>query len=89
MQFNNREDIIAITPFPKTQRRMQIYWGVRPLKSYELDSMEDICNGAIELAKAKQYIDTGDTILLISGIPSPNVKRQQTGLQNTMTITVV
>lgn len=88
-KFKPRMDIIGVSPNESVLRRMQIYWGVRPLKSFEMDSTEDICNGAIELASTKQFVETGDTVVLIAGIPSPNVKSQQSGVTNMMKISIV
>ena len=88
-KFKPKVDIVAVSPNESALRRMQIYWGVRPIKSFELDLEEDINNSAIELAVAKQYAETGDTVILTAGIPSPNVKRQQSGMLNTMKILVI
>jgi pyruvate kinase len=88
-KFKPKVDIVAVSPNESALRRMQIYWGVRPIKSFELDLEEDINNSAIELAVAKQYAETGDTVILTAGIPSPNVKRQQSGMLNTMKISVI
>ena len=88
-KFKPRMDIIGVSPNSSALRRMQIYWGVRPLKSFEVDSTEDICNGAVELTATKQFVDTGDTVVLIAGIPSPNVKSQQSGVTNMMKISIV
>ena len=70
-KFKPRTEIIGVTPNEATLRRMQIYWGVRPLKSIEFSTTEDICNGAIELICAKQIAESGDIIVLTAGIPPP------------------
>ena len=88
-KFKPRTEIIGVTPNEATLRRMQIYWGVRPLKSIEFSTTEDICNGAIELICAKQIAESGDIIVLTAGIPSPNVQAQKTSVSNIMRIAVV
>lgn len=88
-KFKPPMDIIGVTPNEETLRRMQIYWGVRPLKSIEFQTTEDICSGAIDLACAKQMAESGDIIVLTAGIPSPNVKAQREGVSNIMQIAVV
>ena len=88
-KFKPRVDIMGVSPNESALRRMQIYWGVRPLKSFEMDSTEDICNGAVELTATRQFVETGDTVVLIAGIPSPNVKSQQSGVTNMMKISIV
>ncbi|MCB6422685.1 pyruvate kinase [[Clostridium] scindens] len=88
-KFKPRTEIIGVTPNEATLRRMQIYWGVRPLKSIEFSTTEDICNGDIELVCAKQIAESGDIIVLTAGIPSPNVQAQKTSVSNIMRIAVV
>lgn len=88
-KFKPRMDVIGVSPNESVLRRMQIFWGVRPLKSFQMDTTDDICNGAIELAAAKQFVETGDVVVLTAGIPSPNVKSQQSGVTNMMKITIV
>ena len=58
-----RQEILGVTPNERTLRRMSIYWGVRPLKSLEVDTTEDICENAIELAQVKQYFEPGDVVV--------------------------
>lgn len=88
-KFKPKADIIGVTPNEATLRRMQIYWGVRPYKSIEFSTTEDILNGAIDLIIAKQVVEPGDIIVLTAGIPSPNVKRAHEGVSNMMRIAVV
>ena len=88
-KFKPKADIIGVTPNEATLRRMQIYWGVRPYKSIEFNTTEDILTGAIELISAKQVVEPGDIIVLTAGIPSPNIKRSKEGVSNMMRIAVV
>ena len=80
-KFKPKADIIGVTPNEATLRRMQIYWGVRPYKSIEFNTTEDILNGAIDLISA--------IIVLTAGIPSPNVKKAKEGVSNMMRIAVI
>lgn len=84
-----RQEILGITPNERTLRRMSIYWGVRPLKSMQFNTTDDICNGAIELATVKQYVEPGDVVVLTAGIPSQNIKREHTTTSNMMRIATV
>ena len=84
-----RQDILGVTPNERTLRRMSIYWGVRPLKSLQSNSTEDICNAAIELATVKQYIEPGDVVVLTAGIPSQNIVQEHTTTSNMMRIATV
>lgn len=84
-----KQEILGVTPNERTLRRMSIYWGVRPLKSLEVNTTDDICSGAIELALVKQYVETGDVVVLTAGIPSPSVKKEKSGISNMMRIATI
>ncbi|MFI3209196.1 MAG: pyruvate kinase [Eubacteriales bacterium] len=81
--------IIGVTPNETTLRRMQIYWGVVPMKALEFDTTEEICSGALDLIAAKGIVQSGDVVVLTAGIPSPNVAKEKSGISNMMQITVV
>ena len=84
-----RQEILGVTPNERTLRRMSIYWGVRPLKSLEVDTTEDICENAIELAQVKQYVEPGDVVVITAGIPSTNVSKERSFTSNMMRIVTV
>ena len=88
-KFKPKMDIIGVSPNEASLRRMQIYWGVTTLKSFQMNTTDDICNGAIDLAVAKQYVDSGDTVILTAGIPSPTLGSDFAGVTNMMKIAVV
>lgn len=84
-----RQVILGVTPNERTLRRMSIYWGVRPIKSQAFNTTDDICDGAIELAKVKQFVEPGEVVVLTAGIPSPNVKKERSATSNMMRIATV
>ena len=86
-----RQEILGVTPNERALRRMAIYWGVRPMKSLSFNTTDDICAGAIELARVKEYVETGDVVVLTAGIPSPNIANanDRSGASNMMRITVI
>ena len=89
-KFRAKTEIYGISPNEASLRRMQIYWGVRPMKSILYHTTEDICTGAIELLTAKQIVAEGDIVVLTAGIPSPNIhSTRKDGLSNMMRIAVV
>lgn len=88
-KFKPKADIIGVTPNEETLRKMQIYWGVLPIKSIEYHTTEDICNDAIDLVNAKQLVETGDIVVLTAGIPSPVIKKTRDGVSNMMKIAVI
>lgn len=88
-KFKPQTEIIGISPSEEALRRMQIYWGVRPMKSIEVHTTEDICSSAIDLICAKQIAETGDVVVLTAGIPSPVLGGRQAGVSNMMRIAVI
>ena len=84
-----KQKILGITPNERTLRRMSIYWGVVPLKSLQFTTTDDICEGAIELASVKKYIESGDIVVLTAGIPSLDVQKEQSGASNMMRIATI
>ncbi len=88
-KFKAKTKIIGISPNESSLRRMQIYWGVLPLKSIPVSTTDEMCTSAIDLVRAKQLADPGDVVVLTAGIPSPNVKAQLSTVSNMMKIAVV
>ena len=84
-----KQVILGVTPNERALRRMSIYWGVVPLKSMQFSTTDDICNGAIELALVKQYVEPGDVVVLTAGIPSSNILQERTSSSNMMRIATV
>ena len=87
-KFKPKTGIIGVSPNEATLRRMQINWGVRPLKSVAVYTTEDICDNAIDLICAKQLAEAGDMVVLTLGIPSTNVSENRT-VSNMMRIAMV
>ena len=88
-KFKPEAPIVGVSPNEETLRRMQIYRGVYPIKSIPCTTTDDVCEGAIELAKTKGLVEEGDVVVMTAGIPSPNFKRPQEGMSNMMRIAIV
>lgn len=84
-----RQEILGITPNTRAYRRMAIYWGVCALKSLQSNSIDDICESAMELAKVKGYVEEGDIVVLTAGIPSLDIKQEKSSASNMMRIATV
>lgn len=88
-KFHPRMEVLAVSPNARTLRRMQILWGVRPYKSKQAYSSEEISNSAIEIAKEKNYVEAGDITVLTAGIPSPHIGGFDYGVSNMMRIVTI
>ena len=82
-------DVLAVSPNARALRRMQIYWGVRPYQSMQLETAELICSNAIETAKDENFVKSGDIAVLTAGIPSPHVGGFDYGVSNMMRIVTI
>ena len=88
-KFRPEATIVGVSPNEESLRRMQIYRGVYPIKSIPYQTTDEICDEAIDLAKAKGFAETGDIVVVTAGIPSPNVKKGREGMSNMMRIAIV
>ena len=68
---------------------MQIFWGVRAYKSVMSNSTDEICENAIETARAKLGLAENDIVVLTAGIPSPHVGGMDFGVSNMMRIVTI
>ena len=83
------EDNVMVSPSALTLRKMQLYRGVYPIKSIQLETTEDICEEAINLVSAKQIVEPGDIVVLTAGIPARSEGVAKEGISNMMRIAVV
>jgi pyruvate kinase len=67
--------IIALSPYPRIQRRMALYWAVQSaIINNELDStetVEQVLNKVDEILVGSKLFTEGETVIIIAGTPSP------------------
>lgn len=78
--------VVATTPDEKVQRRMQILWGVKPLKAERKDSTDAIIETAVNTVKESGLVESGDTVVLTAGLPASNVTAGERGITNMMRV---
>lgn len=88
-KFRPKAPIIGVSPSALTLRKMQLYRGVYPIKSIQLETTEDICEEAINLVSTKQIVEPGDIVVLTAGIPARSEGMAKEGISNMMRIAVV
>jgi len=64
--------IYAVTPNEMVQHKMQLYWGVIPLKGYIKDTTENIIVNAMETIKRKRLVRKGQMVVITAGDPATN-----------------
>lgn len=82
--FRPQAKIYGLSPNDRTLRRMQIYWGVCPLKSTTEDSTNSIISSSLELLKKKELVGTGDMLVFTAGDPATNSVSGEGAMTNMM-----
>lgn len=59
--------IIAVTPDPAVQRRLNLYWGVYPIYAPRSEGSDAIIAGAVEAARQAGFVRGGDTVVVTAG----------------------
>ncbi len=83
-RFRSDIPIIACTPDATVWRQMSMFWGVRGLMLGEEKIMEVLFESAINAAKHEGLVDSGDLVVLTTGIPL-----SQSGSTNLVKVTHV
>ncbi len=60
--------IIGASPEEKVLRKMQLYWGVKPIKTDKEETTEAIMETAMQLAKEKKIVNSGDIVVITAGV---------------------
>lgn len=76
--------IYAVTPNDWAQRKMQIYWGVTPLRGYKEDTTEHIISHAMYVVRRDGYVETGDMVVFTAGDPATNIVKGKGAMTNMM-----
>lgn len=79
-------EIIGCSPYDNVLRKMQIYWGVRPLKTAVESSTDKIVDHAIEVTENAGYLTDGDIAIVSAGIATNSSPTSKRGLTNTMRV---
>ena len=82
--FRPKTPIYAVTPNEWAQRKMQIYWGVTPLRGYQEDSTEHIISHAMYVVKREGYVKEGDMVVFTAGDPATNEVKGKGAMTNIM-----
>lgn len=82
-------EIIGCSPYENVLRKMQIYWGVRPLKTAPETSTDKIIEHAIEVSENAGYLSEGDTVIISAGIATTSAPTAKRGLTNMMRVVTI
>ncbi len=84
--FRPEVPIYAITPNETVQHRLQLAWGVYPLKGYEKESTEHIISQAMEVVRRKRLVKKGDLLVFTAGDPATNIRTGEGAVTNMLHI---
>lgn len=59
--------IIGLSPIDRTLRKMQIYWGVIPMRTKHVAHTDEILNLAVETVKDAKLVGKGDVVVMTAG----------------------
>lgn len=65
-----RAAIVGLSPLDRTLRKMQIYRGVQPIKTQEVNSTDHLLEDAVKTVKEAGLVDKGDIVILTAGVPA-------------------
>lgn len=82
--FRPKIPVYAVTPNDWAQRKMQIYWGVVPLKGYTEDTTEHIISHAMYVVRREGYVESGDLVVFTAGDPATNIVKGKGAMTNMM-----
>ena len=78
--------IIGCSPYEQVLRKMQIYWGVKPIKTAVEKSTDKIIEHALQASENAGYLSEGDIAIVSAGIATNSAPTSKRGLTNTMRV---
>ena len=67
--FRPDANIVAVCPYDKIARRLNLFWGVHTLILDQLDSVDDMISGCQALLKNQKIIKKNQKFVFIAGVP--------------------
>lgn len=81
--------VIGLSPSDAVLRQMQIYWGVKPIKSVQETSTDDMIRHAIDASLESGLVQEGDMAVVTAGVPTEKSKLVRKGITNVMRVVTV
>lgn len=79
-KFRPKAEIIALTPLDRTQRKMQIYWGVTSYMARLDATVDEMLFQGMDIAKEQGICEAGDIAVITAGSPNGLAKGSYTNL---------
>jgi len=68
-KYKPKSQIIAVTPVEQVMRRLQLVWGVNPVKGVTATTTDEMFEIAVKGAMDTGLVRLGDTIVITAGVP--------------------
>lgn len=62
--------VLGLSPLERTLRKMQIFWGVVPVKVDEVNSTDALLDNTVMDVKARGFVEKDDIMILTAGVPA-------------------
>ena len=69
-KFKPNADIIGLSPLERTLRKMQLCWGVKPVRVKEVNSTDHLLAEAVRTVQEHGFASSGDVAVLTAGVPA-------------------
>lgn len=76
--------ILGLSPLDSTLRKMQLFWGVVPVKVNEVNSTDSLLDNAVADVKARGFVEKDDIMILTAGVPT-----SKTGVTNMIKAVII
>ena len=84
--FRPEVPIYAVTPNESVQHKLQLHWGVCPLKGYEKDTTQHIISNSMSVVRRKRLVKKGDLVVFTAGDPATNTRTGEGAVTNMLHI---
>lgn len=68
-KYRPKSPIIAVTPVEQVMRRLQLVWGVTPVKGKSAETTDEMFDIAVQGAIESGVVRLGDTVVITAGVP--------------------
>ena len=65
--------IITVTPSEKVAKKLALAWGVLAIVADRFATTDEMMEKAVEIAKTKELVKVGDTVVISAGVPMAEV----------------
>ncbi len=87
--FRPKVPIYAVTPNDIVRHKLQLYWGITPLKGYERSTTEHIIHDALKEVFVRGLVRPGDLLVFTAGDPATNATTGEGAATNMLQIVEV